>query len=306
MRSWVCGISSAIALVLFSSPSQAWVQCGEKQSVLELNNLYFLDARNACWQRVKPTGFEGTLIGSIGKLPAYNSQNSGSARFMFVVTPVSANSTPVEKKTIVVKQRVFISKSGRPPTQEVILDRSPITNNGPCKPKGALRTKNGKAAVNLTAYNRYHGQIFNFIPATDELRDFHYDTPTTAGCLATDSPATRGRYVFSAIESAVPSVPVVSSIANLFVSAISNAITSAVANTITTVPFTNNTAYAELKVSHFVVDGSKTEVDSTHARYAVAFFDARSEKGVDIEINVAPLIPELVTLQQTVWQLEWK
>jgi hypothetical protein len=290
-------LTLAIAfLVLGTGVSRAqFVVCPKEelqtvsQSVVN-RGLYLLDGSGRCWQEVKNIGLtEGTLpTGSSGNVQQFPAR--AGASFAYLI------SQPKYQSGFVIKERVFrpadiIGSDGnlrpaRNAVPYVLLKRAAVQSV--CDRKDDLDNfrrsiYGGNVKVDVNAYNRYHAQPYNFVPATDEIRQFHFSYPVGSDCRGTNDLVNRSQYVLTGLFQQ-PSIPLVSWIVT-FVTALDSV----------------NSYYSKLLVQNRFVNGTETLLGSPD--YTIVRFLGDAGVGTRSEITISDLQQQGAT---STWQIDWK
>lgn len=268
-------------------------QLGVPQTVsqfLEDRGLYLLDNSGRCWWEVKNIGLtEGTLPRSPDSSNVNQFSPRASASFAYLIQQSAYQSA------LAIKERVFrpediIGPNGLQPASNavpyVILKRAAVQSI--CDQKDDLDNfrrsiYHGDVKVDVNAYNRYHAQPYNFVPATDEIRQFHYRYPTGSGCVGTSDLVNRSQYVLTGLTQQ-------SNIALIswFV-------------TFVTAPDSQNSFYSKLLVQNRFVTAKETLLGSPN--YTVVRFLGDGRVGTRSEITISDLQQQF---SKSTWQIDWK
>ena len=294
------GLGTAFLLLATGDSRAQFVVCGSQQQggvqtvslSLTDRGLYLLDETRRCWQEVNNVGLsEGTLPKGVGldKVQQFHSLD-GSASFAYLI------SQPAYHSALVIKERVFrpadiVGPDGnlRPASNAVpyvILKRAAVQSI--CDRKDDLDNfrrslYGGNVRVDVNAYNRYHAQPYNFVPATDEIRQFHFSYPVGSSCVSTSDPATRSLYVLGGLF-VQPDIALVSWFMT-FVTALDS----------------RNAYYSKLLVQNRMVNGTETLLGSPN--YTIVRFQGDARPGTRSEITISDLIQQS---SGPTWQMDWK
>lgn len=267
-------------------------QPGEVQSVSlsVVNRGLYLQEKSSCWKEVKNVGLtEGTLpTGSVGKVQEFQARDSAS--FAYLISQSKYQSA------LVFKERVFRPadivgtdgnlKPARNAVPYVILKRAAVQSV--CDRKDDLdnfrkSVYGGNVKVDVNAYNRYHAQAYNFVPATDEIRQFHFSYPVGSDCRGTNDLVNRSLYVLTGLFQQ-SSIALVSWIV-----------------TFVTAPDSVNSYYSKLLVQNRLVNGTETLLGSPD--YTIVRFLGDGKVGTRSEITISDLQHQGET---GTWQIDWK
>lgn len=257
---------------------------------LQNRGLYLLDDSRRCWREVKYAGLtEGTLPVNVPGSDVDQFPARPAASFAYLLLQSSYSTA------IVIKERVFrpadiIGPDGnlRPATNavpDVILKRAAVQSV--CDRKDDLdnfrsNVHHRNVKVDVNAYNRYHAQPYNFVPATDEIRAFHFKYPIGSDCPSTSDRANRMQYVLTNLFQQ-PSIFLVSWFMTL------------------TAPDSRNLYYSKLLVQNRFVNGTETILGSLD--YKVVRFLGDARIGTRTEITISDLQDQAAV---STWQIDWK
>jgi hypothetical protein len=257
----------------------AWLQTVSQS--LKDRTLYLSDRSGQCWWEVKNFGLsEGTLQASPDDVQQFPAR--ASASFAYLIQQPSYHTA------MVFKERVFRPADVMGPDGKrrlvsnavpyVILKRAAVQSV--CDHKDDLdnfRTKiyGGNVKVDVNVYNRYHAQPYEFVPATDEIQQFHFKYPVGPACPLTNDPATRQQYVL-------------------------NNLTQDPATFLISWLVSNLTASDTHNENRFV-NGTETLLGSPN--YTIVRFLGDAVRGTRSEITISDLQQQT---QTSTWQIDWK
>ena len=256
---------------------------------LEDRGLYLRDASANCWRHVKNVGLEEGTLRKLSPDDVQQFRAQGGASFAYLIAQSSYRTAVIVKERVFHPDDVIAPDDNKRPVSYavpyVILKRAAVQSV--CENKGDLdnfrrSVYRGDVKVDVNAYNRYHAQAYNFVPATDEIRQFHFKYPVGSACPPTDDPGTRLRYVLTGLDQD-PSIPLISW-----------------ALTLLTPPSTHNSYYSKLLVENRLVNGTETLLGLPN--YTVVRFLGDAMVGTRSEITISDLQQQ----GKSTWQIDWK
>jgi hypothetical protein len=294
-----------VFLVLATGVSRAqFVVCERAQpgglqqvsETLEDRGLYLLEPSRHCWSHVENVGLQEGTLRKLAPDEVQPFLHREAALFAYLIPRASYQSAIVVKERLFHPADVFAGEdsSAHPVSYavpDVILKRAAVQSV--CDRKGDLdnyRTEkyHGNVKITVNAYNRYHVQAYEYVPANDEIRQFHFLYPVGPACQSTDDPSTRVQYALQNLPQD-PGTPFLSWALHL------------------TAPSFRNPYYSKLLVENKMVEGENRIVSGTETllgplNYTIVRFIGDGAVGTRSEITIAELQGSITST----WQIDWK